>query len=420
MRDRYLRQLKLVHDDLLRMGSRVEHALAEAMRAQARARLGEAASHALAETVSAWYAARGLIEPAAHAALHAEQWEQAAALLADLAERDSLGDVQRLRELIERLPEPARAAHPHVALGYASVLLFTGDRYNPGTAHAVESWVQRAEVVWLAEENEPMLGRVATLRAMVAFWQDDMATLFALAHQASALLDPYDTVYQGICRLFIAVEALLNGAIADAQSIALEARTLCIISQNQQGVLASAFVLASAGLYQGNLELAAGLYEEWLASAAGGPEMYEDQSEAQFGLAAVAYERNELDAAEKHTLRAQALAHERHAERLRTQAGLMLARIAQARGQSGAAQQQLQALATQAHTPAIRREIMSWQAWLALATSDLETAARLCGERTQSPAPAARLQHEHEALIAARLQLAQGNPARVLAALEPW
>lgn len=33
MRDRYLRQLKFVHDDLLRMGSRVEHALADAMRA---------------------------------------------------------------------------------------------------------------------------------------------------------------------------------------------------------------------------------------------------------------------------------------------------------------------------------------------------------------------------------------------------
>ena len=33
MRDRYLKQLKLVHDDLLRMGSRVEHALTNAMRA---------------------------------------------------------------------------------------------------------------------------------------------------------------------------------------------------------------------------------------------------------------------------------------------------------------------------------------------------------------------------------------------------
>jgi phosphate transport system protein len=33
MRDRYLKQLKLVHDDLLRMGSRVEHGLADAMRA---------------------------------------------------------------------------------------------------------------------------------------------------------------------------------------------------------------------------------------------------------------------------------------------------------------------------------------------------------------------------------------------------
>jgi phosphate transport system protein len=36
MRDRYLKQLKLVHDDLLRMGSRVEHSLADAMRALAR------------------------------------------------------------------------------------------------------------------------------------------------------------------------------------------------------------------------------------------------------------------------------------------------------------------------------------------------------------------------------------------------
>ncbi|HJZ50467.1 MAG TPA: phosphate signaling complex protein PhoU [Roseiflexaceae bacterium] len=33
MRDRYLKQLKLVHDDLLRMGSRVEHALIDSMRA---------------------------------------------------------------------------------------------------------------------------------------------------------------------------------------------------------------------------------------------------------------------------------------------------------------------------------------------------------------------------------------------------
>ncbi|MBC8164033.1 MAG: phosphate signaling complex protein PhoU [Roseiflexaceae bacterium] len=33
MRDRYIKQLKTVHDDLLRMGSRVEHALADAMRA---------------------------------------------------------------------------------------------------------------------------------------------------------------------------------------------------------------------------------------------------------------------------------------------------------------------------------------------------------------------------------------------------
>ena len=36
MRERYLKQLKSVHDDLLRMGSRVEHSLADAMRALVR------------------------------------------------------------------------------------------------------------------------------------------------------------------------------------------------------------------------------------------------------------------------------------------------------------------------------------------------------------------------------------------------
>lgn len=35
MRERYVRQLKLVHDELLRVGSRVEHALVDAMRALA-------------------------------------------------------------------------------------------------------------------------------------------------------------------------------------------------------------------------------------------------------------------------------------------------------------------------------------------------------------------------------------------------
>ena len=35
MRDRYLRQLKIVHNELLRMGSRVEHSLANSMQALA-------------------------------------------------------------------------------------------------------------------------------------------------------------------------------------------------------------------------------------------------------------------------------------------------------------------------------------------------------------------------------------------------
>ncbi|MBK9713564.1 MAG: hypothetical protein IPO81_20035 [Kouleothrix sp.] len=393
---------------------------AAAMRQRARQRTSGAEVRALHAAAGAWYEAHGMLADAVDAALAAEAWERAATLIEQVLERDTFGEAHAIRRWVAQLPEQAVQARPLVCFGYASALLFAGDRYDPANAHTVEAWARLAEAGWQPEGNAARLGQVAALRAMVAFWQDDLAAAFAYAGQASALLDAYDVRYQGICRLFHGMEALLGGEIADALSLAMEARTLCTISRNTAGALASTFVLASASFQQGNLDLAEALYQEWLAAAVGGAEMMDDQSEALYGLAAVAYERDELEAAEQHATRALALGQQRQSERLRAQASLILARIQQAHGHAGQAQQLAQALATRTRAPLLQREIQGWQADLALAAGDLEAAGRWRAALATGGTPAARLQQEHEALIVARLQIALGETAAAIEALEAW
>lgn len=393
---------------------------AEAMRQHSRQRLGGAAIKSLQLAASTWYAAHDLPADAVDAALAAEAWERAAALIEDVLERDTFGEIRTLRHWIERLPETLARTRPLICFGYASALLYTGDRYDPANAHAVEDWARRAELAWQVGPDQPRLGQVAALRASVAFWQEDLAAAFAHARRASSLLDAYDVRYQGICRLFNAMEALLSGEIADAQRLAMEARTLCTISRNTPGALASAFVLASASFQQGNLDLAEALYQEWLDAAVGGAEMLDDQSEALYGLAAVAYERDDLESAERHAARALALGQQRRAERLRAQASLVLARVQLARGRVADAQQLLQAIAAQTRAPQLKREIHAWQLHLALAAGDLEAAERWRAALAAAGAPAARLQREHEAMLVARLQLASGEAGPPIETLEAW
>jgi LuxR family maltose regulon positive regulatory protein len=393
---------------------------AEAMREHARQALGDAATRALFVRACDWYEAHGRLPDAVDAALVAPDAARAAALMEHVLERDTLRELPRLRRWVERLPEDLVRSRPLLCFGYATALLFTGDRYDAATGYLVEQWLRPAEASWQAQQNAPQLGRAEALRGMVAFWQNDLPTVFAHARRASAMLDPHDVTFQGICRLYHGIEALLDGQIADAQSLAMEARTLCTISRNQQGTLASIFVLMSTSFQQGNLDLSAALAREWLDSAVGeGAEMLDDQGEALHGLALVAFERSDLEEAERHAARALELGQQRHSERLRVQASLLLARIRHARGQTAQAQQLVQALASQARAPLLR-EIQTWQAQLALAAGDPGAAQRALALRDKGHAAVSRLQQEHEALVSARLQIALGQPDAASAGLETW
>src|SRR6266542_5660909 len=104
--------------------------------------------------------------------------------------------------------------------------------------------------------------------------------------------------------------------------------------------------------------------------------MLDDQSYGLYGLSRIAYENDDLEAAEQQATQAIQLAKQRHSEQLQVQAALILCQVQHARGQTAHARSELQSLAAQTRNPSLLREIQSWQARLALAMDDLEAAQR--------------------------------------------
>jgi LuxR family maltose regulon positive regulatory protein len=393
---------------------------AEAMRLQAQQLLGEANVRALQERASAWYEAHGMLRDAVEDAIAAGQALRAATLIERIFDQGDFNEVHTLRRWIEQLPENMLHDHPLLCFAYANALLFTLDRFAPATARTVEHWVEMAEAAWQNEHNTPRLGQVAALRAMVAFWQGDSPRTFAYARQALELLDEHDLAYRAVSLLYAGHEQVLAGDIDAAQRLIMESYTLFEINQNPHGTLAATSVLAEICYQQGELEQAAQYYQQELDSQVGGGEMLDDQSFGLYGLSRIAYENDDLETAEQQATRAIELAKQRHAEQLQVQAALILCQVQHARGQTAHARSELQSLAAQTRHPSLLHEIQSWQARLALAMDDLEAAQRWhAGVAAQSEA-VPLVQQEQEALIIARLYLAQGQPQAALALLERW
>ncbi len=162
--------------------------------------------------------------------------------------------------------------------------------------------------------------------------------------------------------------------------------------------------------------------EAVLAQTAGRDDMLDDQGQAALVLAGVAYERDDLAAAERHMARAAEAGRQLNDEAMGAQAELLLAQVEQARGQPAQARQRLQALAARVRRPALLREVQAAQARLWLAGGDDELAAveRWAARLADQPGDVFLAQQEREALILARLALRHGQAPAALEQLERW
>ena len=148
--------------------------------------------------------------------------------------------------------------------------------------------------------------------------------------------------------------------------------------------------------------------------------MPEDRNRALAGLGASAFERNDLTAAEHYATQAFELAQQRSDEELKVRAGLILARVQQARGQTAQALDRLHLLAAQTQRMPLLREVPAWQTRFSLANGDLAAAQHWASAYAPGQAAPSILLQELEALTLARIQIATGQPAAALKALEAW
>jgi len=397
------------------------HALfAEVLRQLAWQRIDAATIRTWLGKASLWYEAHRFFDEAIETALSAHDSTRVAALIEWSLDARGNHELRTLHRWIAQLPVDVLYAHPALCFADAQARLFTADdRYAATTTTAVDDCLQAAERAWRAADNARGLGQVFALRATLALWRDNLSQAFLYAQRALELLPEQDADWRGISLLAIGIEQLLAGKVDVAQQTLLEARVLCRLGQNVFSALAATDMLARAYLAQAEFDQAEQLYRQIYTETDRSEALRNDHLLALTGLGTIAYERNELAAAEQFAAQI-SLDGVDIEEDLRMRATLLQARIQLALRHAPQAADLIRSLVVQVQRPLSRREALAWQARLAIATGDLVSVSRWAGSDALSINAAPHAQQELEALIGARYHIATDQSDAALRLLDLW
>jgi len=400
------------------------HALfSESMQQYARQRLGQAHLHELHRKASRWYEQHGLLSEAVEAALASLDHHRALELIKRIiSPRITMNEYHTLRRWVEQIPEDVLRDHPTICMTCAVAILFTSDRHAPSTNARLQAPLQIAEEHWQSEGNKHKLGELLAFRSMVAWLQRDMRQSFALARQALQLLPEGEVQWRGVSLIFAGGDDLYAGRLNKAREILTEARSILETAENIFGVLDSSLLLCEIHFQQGEMRQAAHLYRQIIARTENAP-MARDEAlirrgRALYGLSIIALEENDLKVAEQYLTDGLAITQQFPDQDVLAYGPLVQARIMQARGEIRKAQDLLRALSAQTKYPLLLREVQSYQIRLSLAMGDVAAAQRWRAGRAGSVDDFLGLYQEYDALVIARLLMAQGKEHESLELLE--
>jgi LuxR family maltose regulon positive regulatory protein len=246
-------------------------------------------------------------------------------------------------------------------------------------------------------------------------WQGEFQNALDFVYASLEKLPESDVFYRGMSLLNAAAGDLYGGNILVAQDRILEGRALMGASQNIFGVLAASGMMSEVFYAQGDGEQAAQLCQQILSEAVGEESMLDDQANARLILANVAYEENDLEAAERFAREALALGEERANEFVEAQAADRLESIQAARGEVDLAFTGLRSIAARLRTPLALREVQNAQAAVAAHAGRPDALGAWPGLSGEANPGQLYLQQERESFILARLRMAAGKPQEALA-----
>lgn len=398
---------------------------AEAMQYSASQRIGEPHLRRLAAKASIWYEENSMRSEAVEAALYAQEFERAAGLIDRVvAPRLTGNEYHTLLRWMQNLPEVVLHAHPNLCMIFAQAILFTADRGEPALDERLQAPLVIAEQYWAGAGDEPKLGELLALRSLIAVRQGDTVRAFTFAGQALARLPERDREWRSISLNILGWEEYLSGQMNSALRSFTAAQSLFHSIGNVYGMLSSLLCLGDVYARRGELRQAGELYRQALEGIERAPIEQKDklgrQGQALLGLAALAYERSELEVAEEQASQAAAIGQEPGGEEILVGATWILARVLRARGEIKRSQELLHTLTASTKRPDLLRRVQTWQAWLALTAGDLAAGQRWSISRNQFGENIPTLYLEQEALILARIQISRGEADEALQQLEAW
>ncbi len=416
------------------------HALfAEAISAEARLRLGEDTLQLLAHRASQWFEQQGMLSQAIEMAFLAVDMTRTVELIERFIATPRYKELHEYHTLfrwLKQIPLVQLKPSPPLCLSYATALLFASptDRLDPRTLSQVKELLCASEAGFGGDANQPALGEVFALRALISWRQETFQQGVNDARQALALLPENEVLWRGIAENILGIEALFNGQFHLARRTFQQTRALGnrLFTRTTtalpawtwgKGILTQTVtaLLAWTCFQQGELHLAAEYYQQVLG------ETHESgdspaRSHALLGHAWIAYEWNDLGRAERQAQEAALLGRHLADEACQVSATLLIARVLLARGETELALKLLVELPARIQVPLLphlERAILAAQARVHLALGDFAVVQSWAAERPRQPQEELpRFQYEQEALLLARLHLAQNHAQQALTDLQ--
>jgi LuxR family maltose regulon positive regulatory protein len=360
---------------------------------------------ALHERASIWFEQHGLALEAFHHAVaagdvaRAERLVETGGMLLDVR-----GAVAPILGWLESLPRTTLDARPALWVMRASALLLAGN------VAAIEPTLRDAEHALAGVESDDrtrdLEGRVAAMRAMLAIVQYDITGIMTQSRRALAHLRPDNLAARTSATWTLGYAHQLQGDRAAAK----QAYTAILASDRAAGeTIYTIAAISSLGQIQeadNALHLATATYQRVLEIVGDPPHLI--AGEAFLGLARIAYQRNDLRAAQQRGQQCRQLARQIESIDTLVACEVLLARLLLAHDDVAGAAAMLgaaEARAHQHHFTHLLAEIAAAQVSALLHQGNLAAAAQLA--------------QAHKLLLSqARVQLAQGNTAAALATIE--
>jgi ATP/maltotriose-dependent transcriptional regulator MalT len=383
----------------------------------------------LHRTAAGWFEEHGVAEDAIRHAVAASEMTWAARIIEQYLDEVFYlrGEAATIQRWISALPDDVVRGRSRLLLAQAQIANASGRAVAAGQ---LLDAAEQASAGSAEESFEPtaggvpspltdVAGGIAIERAYLAALRGDAETTADFASRALAEVGDGEQMLGSRARILLAVALRLRGQLAEAERVLVSGIPLWQAAGQHAVTAWGCYHLGQAQRGQGRLDAAVQTFQRALditavpdrpAQPAAGP--------AYVGLAQVAYQRNELDAALGHVNEGIALC-QRFVHTVPLAEGLLtLAWIRQASGNTAGALDAVGEAMQAAPGPAgLLNPVPAQRAWLLLTQGDLAEAARWTQETGLGSGDDADYPKELGHLVLAQLLLAQERPGEALALL---